>query len=92
LSEIIEAIEARQTQITQLQSDIETLQRAASIVGRKGTTTKAASQKATRQPKARQSLRPRQNPSRSGRRSATDKKAISKRMKAHWAKRRAQQG
>ena len=35
LSEITTAILARQTQITQLQSDIETLQRAASIVGGK---------------------------------------------------------
>ena len=33
MSEITEAIEAKQTQITQLQSDIETLQRAASIMG-----------------------------------------------------------
>ena len=33
LSEITTAIEARQAQIIQLQSDIETLQRAASIMG-----------------------------------------------------------
>jgi len=33
LSEITNAIKARQTQITQLQRDIETLQRAASIMG-----------------------------------------------------------
>ncbi len=31
--DITEAIEARQTQLTQLQSEIETLQRAASVVG-----------------------------------------------------------
>ena len=33
MSEITKAITAMQTQITQLQSDIETLQRAASIMG-----------------------------------------------------------
>ncbi len=33
MSEITEAIEAKQTQITQLQSDIEILQRAAGLVG-----------------------------------------------------------
>ncbi len=51
MSEITKAIEARQAQITRLQSDIETLQRAASIVGRKGTTAKATSQKATSHPR-----------------------------------------
>ena len=38
MKEITEAIEARQAQITQLQGDIETLQRAASIMGTKSTT------------------------------------------------------
>ena len=44
LSEITTAINARQAQITQLQSDIETPQRAAGIMSRKGTTAKATSQ------------------------------------------------
>ena len=48
MSEITEAIKARQTLIVQLQSDIETLQRAASIMGGR---TKAPA-KATSQPKA----------------------------------------
>ncbi len=52
MSEITTAINGKQAQITQLQSDIATLQRAASIVGRKGTTAKATSHKATSQPKA----------------------------------------
>ena len=104
MSEITKAIEARQAQITQLQSDIETLQRAASIVGRKGTTAKATSQKATSQPKAKQKIkRKRRKMSAAAKRapgqpkttqkrkptwSAADREAISKRMKAYWAKRR----
>ena len=45
MSEITKAIAARQTQITQIQSDIETLQRAASIVdGKTKAAAKAASQ------------------------------------------------
>ena len=49
MSEITKAIAARQAQITQLQGDIETLQRAASIVG--GRTIAPA--RAVSQPKAR---------------------------------------
>ena len=66
MSEITKALEARQAQIIQLQSDIETLQRAASIVGRKGTTAKVTSRKAPVSLRPRQSLSPRQNPSGSG--------------------------
>jgi len=66
LSEITRAIQARQTQITQLQSDIDTLQRAASLVGRKGATATATSQKATGQPKTETKPEPRQNPMRNG--------------------------
>ena len=97
MKEITEAIEARQAQITQLQGDIETLQRAASIMGTKSTT-------ATSQPKAKRKIkRKRRNPraapqgspgqpkttqKRKPMWSAADKKAISKRMKAYWATRR----
>ncbi len=100
MSKITEAIEARQAQITQLQSDIETLQRAASIVGRKGTPAKAT----TGQPKAKRKRRkkraaakgspgqPKTTPKRKPKWSAADKKAISKRMKAYWAKRRRASG
>ncbi len=55
MSEITEAIEAKQTQITQLQSDIEILQRAAGLVGGR---TKAPA-KATSQPKAKRKRRKR---------------------------------
>ena len=79
MSEITQAIAAKQTQIAQLQSDIETLQRAASIVGGKGTTAKATSQ-----PKTTQKRKPTW--------SAADREAISKRMKAYWAKRKRAKG
>ncbi len=85
MSEITKAIAARQAQITQLQSDIETLQRAASIVGGR---TKAPA-KAARQPKA--TAKPKPKPKAQGKRyqwSAAEKAAIGKRMKAYWAKRR----
>ena len=86
MSEITKAIAARQTQIAQLQSDIEILQRAASIVGRKGTTAKA-----TRQGKAPAKSKPQPKPKAQGKRrqwSAAKKAAIGKRIKAYWAKRR----
>jgi hypothetical protein len=96
LSEITKAIETKQAQVTQLQSDIETLQRAAGIVGGTGTTAKA-----TPQPKAKQTIkrkrrtaakgspgRPKTTQKRKPTWSAADREAISKRMKAYWAKRR----
>ena len=99
MSEITKAIAARQAQIVQLQNDIETLQRAASIVGGKGTAGKAPSQ-ATAKPKPKRKKRkPRAKATGSPRKpkttrtkkptwSAADREAISRRMKAYWAKRR----
>jgi len=87
LSEITTAIEARQAQIVQLQRDIETLQRAASIMGgRTKATAKATSRKAPSQsrpkPKAKRKRRPW---------SAASRQAMSKRIKASWAKRKRAQ-
>ena len=53
MSEITKAIAARQTQITQLQSDIDALQRAATVLSGKTTA------KATSQPKAKRKRRKR---------------------------------
>ncbi len=78
MSEITKAIQAKQTQITQLQSDIEILQRAAGLVGG---TAKAVQQKAPSQPKAK--AKRKRAPM-----SAANKQAMSRRMKASWAKRR----
>ena len=89
MSEITEAIEARQAQITQLRSDVETLQRAAGIMGGKVD----ATAKASSQPTQRTKPKPQTKPKQKGLTwSAADKKAISRRMKAYWAKRRAQNG
>ena len=94
MSEITTAIKARQAQITQLQSDIEILQRAASIVGGR---TKAPV-KAASQPKvpAKSKAKPQPKPKAKGKRrhqwSAAEKAAIGKRMKAYWAKRRRAKG
>ena len=93
MSEITKAIAARQAQITELQSDVETLQRAASILGGGTKTTP----KAPRQPKAKQKPQPKLKPKQKARSkpkpkrhvwSAAEKAAIGKRMKAYWAKRR----
>ena len=89
MSEITTAIKARQTQISQLQSEIEVLQRAAGIVEppakATGTPTpkpKAAKPKAGPKPKAKAKGKRRHQWS------AAEKAAIGKRMKAYWAKRR----
>ena len=78
LSEITKAIAARQTQITQLQSEIETLQCAAGIMG--GETAPA---KATRQPTATPKPKAKRRPM-----TAAQRAAVGKRMKASWAKRK----
>ena len=75
MNEITAAIAARHAQIMTLQADIGTLQRAASVLGEKTTTTA----KATRQPKAKRKRKPW---------SAAAKRVMSKRLKASWAKRK----
>ena len=97
MSEITKTIQAKQTQITQLQSDIEALQLAASVLGGKTTA------KATRQPKTKQKIKRKRRklsaaakgsaaqPKTKRKRkpwSAAARKAMSKRVKASWAKRR----
>ncbi len=89
MSEITETIAARHAQIKTLQSDIETLQRAASIVAGK---TKSPAE-AARQPKPKAT--PKTTPKAKAKRkpwSAAAKKAMSKRVKAYWAKRRKAKG
>ncbi len=77
MNEITVAIAARHAQIKKLQSDIDALQRAASVLGGKTTA------KASRQPKTKS--KPKQK--RRGMNAAA-RKALSRRMKAYWAKRR----
>ncbi len=87
MSEITEAIKARQAQITQLQSDIDALQRAATVLGGKTTA------KATGPPKAKRKIKRKLRAAAKTTQkrhvwSAAEKAAIGKRMKAYWAKRR----
>ena len=94
MSEITKAIAARQTQITQLQSEIATLQRAASVLGPPA----RAAAKAKPQPKPKVPAKSKAKPkpkAQKGKRhqwSAAEKAAIAKRMKAYWAKRRKAKG
>ena len=95
MSQITQAIAARQTQITQLQSEIETLQRAVSIVGTPAQTAAKAKPKpkAKPQPKAKPTPKAKPAPKQKRRQwSAAEKAAIGKRMKAYWAKRRKAKG
>ena len=96
LSEITEAIAAKQAQMIQIQSDIETLQRATTVLHGKRTPAKVT----PAQPKAKRKRRkiaaaakgspgrPKTTQKRKTTWSAADRKAISRRMKAYWAKRR----
>ena len=88
MSEITKAIAARQTQITQLQSEIATLQRAASVLGRPA----RAAAKAKQKPKAKPQPKPKAQKGKRHQWSAAEKAAIGKRMKAYWAKRRKAKG
>ena len=85
MSEITKAIAARQTQITQLQSEIAALQRAASVLGPPARAAAKAKQKpkAKPQPKAKSKAarKPKATPKRH-QWSAAEKAAIGKRMKA----------
>ena len=86
MKEITAAITARHAQIKQLQADIETLQRAASIMGSgEKTPAKAVRRKVRSQPKtqATHQPKPKRRPM-----TAAQRAAAGKRMKAYWAKRR----
>lgn len=97
MSEITQAISAKQTQISRLQSDIETLQRAAAVLQGKSAPAKVTASK----PKAKRKRRKKRaaakgsaaKPKTTQKKrkptwSAADREAISRRMTAYWAKRR----
>ena len=75
MNEIAAAIATRHAQIAQLQTDIDALQRAATVLGGKTNAT------ATRLPKTESKQKRRGM-------SAAARKAMSKRLKAYWAKRK----
>ena len=96
MREITQAVSAKQMQISKLQSDIEALQRAAAVLQGKNAPAKVTASK----PKAKRKRRkkraaakgspgqPKTTQKRKVTWSASDRAAISKRMKAYWAKRR----
>ena len=88
MKEITSAIAAKQAKIKQLQSDIGALESAASILG--GTKAKAPAARpttATAKPKAKPKAKAKAKRKRQ-KMDAAARKAVSKRMKAYWAKRR----
>ena len=97
MSQISAAIKATQTQIARLQSDVETLQQAVSIMGSGETAAPAKatpkSRKAKAKPTQKTTPKAKQKPQPKGqgkrhRWTAAEKAAIGKRMKAYWAKRK----
>ena len=92
MSQLSEAIAARQTQIAQLQTEIETLQRAASIMGDGAKAPAKATPKAKAKPtpKATAQSKPKPQPKKKPR--APWSAARRQRMKAYWAKRRKAKG
>ena len=68
MTDLSKAIAAKQAQLTQLQADLDALQRAASIMDGK-----SAAKKDRRR----------------GKMSAAARKALSQKLKAHWAKKKA---
>ncbi len=93
MKEITQALTAKQAQVKKLQRDIDALQRAAGIlaggkVKAKAKTKTKAKTKAKAKAKAAQ---PKAKRTRSTM-SAAARRAVSKRMKAYWAKRRKAKG
>ena len=101
MSEITTAIKARQTQIARLKSEIETLQRAAGLMGGRtkapAKATKATGKSKTKpqpksKPKATAKSKTKPQPKAKAKKrhqwTAAEKAAIGKRLKAYWAKRR----
>ena len=91
MKEITEALAIRREQIRTLQRDVDALQKAAGILGG-GTATSTATAKKRSKAKVERkaktrAAKPAAAPKRRGM-DATARKAVSKRMKAYWAKRR----
>ncbi len=82
MNEITEAIAARHAQIKTLQADIDALQRAATVLGGKTTAKGTPARQPTTSP-AQPSAKRKRKPW-----SAAAKKAMSKRVKASWARRK----
>ncbi len=90
MSETTEAIKAKQSQIKSLQSEIHTLLRAAGVLGAKKTAKPKPKQKSKRRTAKQKSQAKRKIKRKPW--SAAAKRAMSKRIKASWAKRRKAKG
>ena len=96
MREITQAVSAKQMQISKLQSDIEALQLAAAVLQGKNAPAKVTARKPKAKRKRRKkraaakgsAAKPKTTQKRKVTWSASDREAISKRMKAYWAKRR----
>ena len=95
MKEIVEALTAKQALIKQLQRDVDALQKAAGILAGGQPKAKAPvtpKAKPTRKPRAKaQSAEPKAKRKRPTM-DAAARRAVSKRMKAYWAKRRKAKG
>ena len=85
MKEITKALAAKQGQIKKLQRDIDALMRAAGILAGGEVKAKAKAKAKAAQPKAKRTRKTKTM-------SAAARKAVSKRMKAYWAKRRKAKG
>ena len=96
MREITQTVSAKQTQISKLQSEIEALQLAAAILQGKSAPAKVTASKPKAKRKRRKkraaakgsAAKPKTTQKRKVTWNAADREAISKRMKAYWAKRR----
>ena len=93
MKEITKAVTAKQAAIKNLQRDIDALQRAASILagGKVKAKVKTKAKAKTRTKAKGKAAQPKAKRTRSTM-SAAARKAVSKRMKAYWAKRRKAKG
>ena len=89
MKEITEALTAKRTQVKKLQRDIDALQRAAGILA--GGKVKAKAKIKTKAKAKAKAAQPKAKRTRSTM-SAAARRAVSKRMKAYWAKRRQAKG
>ena len=91
MKEITEALTAKRTQVKKLQRDIDALQRAAGILAGGKVKAKAKIKTKAKAKAKAKAAQPKAKRTRSTM-SAAARRAVSKRMKAYWAKRRQAKG
>ena len=91
MKEITQALTAKQAQVKKLQRDIDALQRAAGILAGGKVKAKAKTKTKAKTKAKAKAAQPKAKRTRSTM-SAAARRAVSKRMKAYWAKRRKAKG